>query len=116
MRKVLAVALMASVSMASLAGCATPSHWEKAGADLEATRADMQDCRRQASQEAFRQHAFDVGFSRYGAAWWGYPRRPSYAMFSSRLDSDRYYSEHRLTNFCMRIKGYELVPDEPKSG
>ena len=116
MRKVLAVALMASVPMASLAGCATPSHWEKAGADLEATRADMQDCRRQASQEAFRQHAFDVGFSRYGAAWWGYPRRPSYAMFSSRLDSDRYYSEHRLTNFCMRIKGYELVPDEPKSG
>ena len=111
MRKVLAAAVTAG-----LAGCGMPSHWEKPGTDLEATRADMQDCRRQASQEAFRQHAFDVGFARYGPGWWGYPRRPSYAMFSSRLDSDRYYSEHRLTNFCMRIKGYELVPAEPKSG
>jgi hypothetical protein len=111
MRKVFALA-----ALTGLAGCGTPSHWEKPGADLEATRADVRDCRRLASQEAFRQQAFDVGFARYGSPWWGYPHRPSYAVFRSRLDTDRFYSDHRLTNFCMRSKGYELVPDEPPSG
>ena len=112
MRNVFALALMT----AGLASCGTPSHWEKPGVDAEAARADMQDCRRAASQEVFRQQAFDTGFTRFGAPWWGYPQRPSYAVFRSRLDSDRLYSEHRLAHFCMRNKGYELVPDESRPG
>lgn len=108
MRKILPFALMLGV-----AACGAGSHWEKAGAAPETTRADMADCRRAASQEAFRTYAFDTGFTRFGAPWWGYPTRPSYAMWRSRLESDRLYAESRLTSFCMRNKGYELVPNEP---
>jgi hypothetical protein len=108
MRKVLPLAVMLAV-----AGCGTPMHWEKQGADPEMLKADMTDCRRAASQEAFHQYAFDTGFTRFGAPYWGYAARPSYGAWRSRLDSDRSYAESRLTNFCMRNKGYELVPNEP---
>jgi hypothetical protein len=108
MRKVLPLALLLG-----LASCATASHWEKPGANEETLRADMIECRRAASQEAFRQQAFDTGFTRLGAPWWGYASRPSYAMWNSRLASDRTYTEQRLVRFCMQIKGYELVPNQP---
>jgi hypothetical protein len=108
MRKVLAL-----LPLATLAACATPAHWEKPGADDAAVKADLTYCAAAARTEAFQNYAFDTGFMRFGAPWWGYPYRPSQALWRQRLDSDRFYAETRLKDFCMRNKGYELVPDAP---
>jgi len=108
MRKVVPLVLLCG-----LAACAPPARWEKAGATELMTETDMVDCRKAASQEAFRYFAFNWGFPFYGPTFWGYAGRPSWLMWQARLDSDRFHAENRLTAFCMRNKGYELVPIPP---
>ena len=94
-----------------LAGCGQYT-WERAGATDEATAADQRDCRDQARTEAFRSYAFYSGFPIMGAGYWGYRYQPDYWYWRQRLESDRYFYENRLTNFCMRNKGYTLVKVE----
>jgi hypothetical protein len=31
------------------------------------------------------------------------------------MDNERFYTENRLTAFCMRTKGYEQVPVQPET-
>jgi hypothetical protein len=103
MRKVLPAALPVALLLA-VAGCGTPARWEKPGVTAEATAADAVDCRRAASQEAFV-------YSPYGWAPPLWPGRRGYWLNWYQLQqSERFYAENRLTAFCMRNKGYELVP------
>jgi hypothetical protein len=108
MRKVLPVLLLCG-----LAGCGAPARWEKAGVSEQVIADDMVDCRKAAQQEAFRSFGFNWGFPYYGPAFWGRAGRTNWLMWQAQLDSDRFYAENRLTAFCMRNKGYELVPIPP---
>ncbi|MBS0520843.1 MAG: hypothetical protein JSR90_19240 [Proteobacteria bacterium] len=105
MRKVPPLLLLALAS-----ACSFPeTRWEKAGSDEKATAADLSDCRRAARQEAFDAWPYFV----YGPPYWGWG--PPYwgPPYWSGVSSDRFYNEGRLTDFCMRNKGYRLVTVTP---
>jgi hypothetical protein len=101
MRKVVVLTLL---SAPLLAGCGTPAHWEKPGISAAMTSTDAVECRRSASMEAFLYQ----------------PRLPPLWPFRRNgkqlEDSERFYAENRLVAFCMRSKGYELVPPPKEQG
>jgi hypothetical protein len=104
MRHVLAVAAATLL----LAGCDRYT-WERPGTTDTALQADYRDCRQQAQSEAFRTYAFHSGFPIMGPGYWGYRHQPDYWYWRQRLESERFFYENRLANFCMRNKGYTLV-------
>ncbi|HEY2337560.1 MAG TPA: hypothetical protein VGI18_09380 [Burkholderiales bacterium] len=99
-----------------VAAC-TPMQWLREGAapDAAALEKDSIECRQQAWQEAqyraFAYPAFGPVLSRdvSGRRFAGWPYRPYAYPFG-----DPFLEESRLTQFCMRNKGYELVPVEKK--
>jgi hypothetical protein len=104
MRKVLPLLLLTASS-----ACAFPeTRWVKEGADDPATSHDLSTCRRAAQQETFEAapyygYGFGPPFSHYRHPWsWGY--------FGG---GDRLYTQGRLTDFCMRNKGYTLITIPP---
>ena len=97
MRKVVPFVLLLVV-----AACGAPARWEKPGVSLEGKVADIADCRRAASQEVF------LYFYGLPPPLWPYRRSGLY--WHQYEESQRFYAENRLTAFCMRNKGYELVP------
>lgn len=93
----------------AVAGCGTPRQWDKPGVDRQTAKQDLRDCRRAAAGEAWRAYPDNVPMR--------YPWPTSSAHqagrpdpYFARRDSDRSYNEARLSNFCMRNKGYELNP------
>jgi hypothetical protein len=105
-------AVVAAIAVALLvAGCEKYT-WDRPGVSDEATQADYRDCRQQAQTEAFRTYAFYSGFPIMGPGYWGYRAQPDYWFWRQRIDSERFFYENRLTNFCMRNKGYTLVKVE----
>jgi hypothetical protein len=100
MRKVLPVLLMLGV-----AACATPMRWEKPGVSDEGTAVDLGSCRHAAQLEANR---YPYSWGGWGGWGWGFGRRSS-LMWQMQADNERFFAENRLTNFCMRTKGYEMV-------
>ena len=100
MRKVAPVTLLGAMLLA-VAACAAPARWEKAGVSEEMTATDAVDCRRAASQEAF------LYIPAPPLIW---PYRRGSTINWQYEQSERFYAENRLTAFCMRNKGYELVP------
>ena len=103
--------MVLSALAAALSSCGTPSTWDKAGADNELMNADFVECRRTARQDAYRQLASISAFGLTGpsssAYRSGYASRYDSAQYRQRLADDRSYAEQRLTNGCMRAKGYE---------
>lgn len=99
--------ILPSLILLAASGCAFPeTRWEKPGADEKVAANDLSICRRAARQETFQAaplYGFGYGF---GAPSWRFPRWSFY-------ESDRFYAEGRLTDFCMRNKGYELVTIKP---
>ena len=85
-------ALIALAGAACLAAC-TPMQWVKPGATPEEMSRDATQCQDEAFLEA-------------NTHLWPYYR----GRRLSSLRNDPFFDEARLTNFCMRIKGYELVP------
>lgn len=97
-----------------LAGC-TPMQWVREGAvpATEVLEQDSASCRQQAWREAqFRSWAYRPitpyvsrdAFGRRFVAW------PS-SLYPYPF-GDPFFEEVRLADFCMRAKGYELVPVE----
>jgi hypothetical protein len=78
---------------ACVLGACTPMQWVRDGQvpAPEALQQDTVSCRQQAFRES-QSH------------WWGYPYMYPYG--------DPVFEEARLAEFCMRAKGYELVPVE----
>jgi hypothetical protein len=95
-----------------LAGC-TPMHWVKSDVTPERAREDAIACRQDAWREA-RSRAWP--YQTFGPVPFFDSRgRLAYASPYSRYGDpfgDPYFEESRLQQFCMRAKGYELVPAE----
>lgn len=105
MRKVLPVLLMLGV-----AACATDMRWQKPGISDEGATVDLNTCRRAAQLEANRYYT-PWGWGGWPGWGWGFGRRSS-LYWQMRADNERFFAENRLTSFCMRTKGYELVKVE----
>jgi hypothetical protein len=104
--------LAAALTGAALAGC-TPMQWvDMRTGSTEGSDTALADCRNKARDEAWR--------SSWLASWppafyQPYPRYPGWGRpfwINRPLNDDLYL---RLTDFCMRSKGYRLV-DAPQPG
>ena len=103
------------VAAAALMSACTPMQWVKPDATAEQLQADSIHCQQEAWREArmrsWYYRPFAPVFIR-GAAG-----RPFFGGFSgphSDPFGDPYLEESRLAQFCMRSKGYELEPVDPK--
>ena len=95
-----------------IAAC-TPMEWVRSDVTPAEAEADARLCEEQAWREAswrysghygaFGPWAYRDAFGRRIVGWPGYFGDPF---------GDRFMEEQRLTNFCMRAKGYELAPAE----
>ena len=107
----ISTALVFAVGLVGLYGC-TPMEWVKPDATPEQAEADSIECRQAAWQEAhshwyyqpFGPLGFRDALGRPVFAWpYGWGGDPF---------ADPALQESRLALFCMRSKGYELVPSE----
>jgi hypothetical protein len=104
--------LLAALSLAAALAACAPMEWTRSDATPEQIAADMRACRDQAWRE--------TSWSSLSYGYWGpamlsdpfFGRRylwPYYSPFGDPF-GDRFLEESRLTNFCMRAKGYDLAP------
>jgi hypothetical protein len=104
---------IASLALA-LAACA-PMQWSKQESSAEQLEQDQRACEEQAFREAslrsWRYHQIGptVFQDSLGRGFAVYPTGPFADQFGNQL-----MEETRLTSFCMRNKGYELVPAPKK--
>ncbi len=104
--------IVGSIALLALGAC-VQSHWEKPTATAEVASADLAECRRSAQHEAFRQ-VNSYGYA--GAPLWRYA--PYYEPLQSRANyeqwaaSERLRLQVRLTDHCMRTKGYDRVAEQ----
>ena len=96
-----------------LAGC-TPMEWVRQGSGPEELKQDLGQCRQDAWREAqWRSFLYGPGpfgattmIDRFGRRRF-FPSSPFGGPFG-----DTFIEESRLADFCMRAKGYALVPIE----
>jgi hypothetical protein len=107
MRRVLLFSLAALLG----AGC-TPLHWVRPDATPAQLEQDMAQCQQQAWREASWRSFYypmllgpSVVHDRHGRRLLVWPYTP----FSDPF-GNRFFEESRLADFCMRAKGYDLVP------
>jgi hypothetical protein len=99
--------------LVALAGC-TPMHWARQDASPAELNQDLAQCRQDAWREAqwraflYRPFGATTMIDRFGRRH-VFPYSPFGDPFG-----DPFIEESRLAHFCMRAKGYELVPIEPK--
>ena len=95
------------------AGC-TPMQWVRQDAGPEQIRQDEALCQREAWREAswrawfYRPFGPTLIHDPTGRRFLVWPYSPFGDPFG-----DRFMEESRLASFCMRAKGYELVPVKP---
>ena len=103
MRPILPIGLPLALLL-TFAACSTPTRWEKAGVSEETKNADLDICRHAAAKQGLAyypsQPMAPVAFT-YTAPW---------GAMDTYGDDLRYHAEFRLTDQCMRYKGYEKVP------
>jgi hypothetical protein len=93
-----------------LAGC-TPLYWVKPDTGPEQLEQDMAQCQQAAWREAswrswlYRPLGPTIIQDLHGRRMLVWP----YSSFGDPF-GDRFFEESRLAQFCMRAKGYELVP------
>jgi hypothetical protein len=96
-----------------LSGCA-PMRWEKADATSEQLQRDSIECQQEAWREAHAGAFYSpaspiVVQDSMGRATVTWPGGPFAGAFGDPL-----LEEGRLAQFCMRARGYQLVPAEPR--
>lgn len=103
----LALPILAA-ALSALAACGPPLAWHRAGTPLPDRVADLDACREQAAREAFFQESQDRfhGLLHYRH----FDRFGRYDPFALPLHDRTFFRENRLTDFCMRAKGYQLQP------
>ena len=95
------------ISAVLASGCQTYA-WNKPGVTVALAQQDQLECNRLAAQQAFRDYAFRLdpfpprSYDRRGD--------PRTAIYPRNLELDRMSHEAKLQSFCMRARGYELVP------
>ncbi len=101
---------IAALAVALVVVACTPQHWEHPQLGTQQAQADLQACNQSARQQSFRYggSAFDYGPR--------FARGPDGRVFvdpsPTRPYPDPYLQEGQLRDYCMRSKGYQLVPDE----
>ena len=99
--------LLAVPLAAGLAACGPAPVWTRSGATTETAGADLDACRTAARQEATQ---FGGVYGGVGVGYYRGPRRlgwgPGWGPF---FGGDIVWEESRLTDFCMRTKGYALT-------
>lgn len=105
----------APVALALACGC-TPMQWQKPDVSAEQFRADEQECRQSAWREAqLRSWHTNVmigpvfGRDASGRGFFVWPTTPLVDPYGHQL-----MEEHRLAQFCMEAKGYQLAPAPSK--
>jgi hypothetical protein len=100
------VARVAMLSVAlGLSACASGMHWEHPESGQLNLSADMAQCARLAAAEAWRTEPlfpFRYRHGRHGF-WWNDPL----------YEHDRFWREAELRDFCLKSRGYRLMPDAP---
>lgn len=89
--------LLSVATVVAVAGC-TPMAYQKAGVTQQQASVDEMDCRSMAAREAL--------------PMWAWPRpygRRRYPYFGD-LFLNRVQEESSLADFCMRARGYNLLP------
>jgi len=106
---------MRPTSIAALAlalGACTPMQWSKQELSAEQLEQDQRTCEEQAYREASSRY-WGIGPAvfqdSFGRRFNVYPAGPFADQFGNQL-----MEESRLASFCMRNKGYELVPAPKK--
>ena len=92
-----------------LATACTPMEWVRPGTSLQQMQADSAECNDLAWQESQRMWLWDpwhpwFGYTRFGRSrwpYWGYGPDPM--MWRMQIERDLY-------DFCMRARGYRLMP------
>src|SRR3981189_818293 len=113
MRPIVAAHPIACAALAA-AAC-TPMQWVTPDATPEKLSEDAAQCQQEAGREArfrtwlYRPIGPTMVQDAQGRRFFVWPSSPFGDPFSARLREDA-----RLASFCMRSKGYELVPVEPK--
>ena len=106
MPRLIALALL----LLTAAGC-TPLYWVRPDASPEQVERDLEQCQREAWREAswrawsYRPFGPAIVQDLHGRRFLVWPSSPFIDPFG-----DRFFEESRLLHFCMRAKGYELVP------
>jgi hypothetical protein len=106
--------LIPLLALLLVSGC-TPLAWTRPGATPEELRHDVAFCQQEAWREA-QLHSFlyrPFGGTAIVDAR-GRQMFVPYAPFGDPF-GERFFEESRLAHFCMRAKGYDLVPIEPKT-
>jgi hypothetical protein len=106
--------LACSGLLAFLVGACAQMQWVKPDATPDQFNKDIADCQQEAWREAHWRGFLDRGFGPMlydarGRRYLSWPYSPLGDPFGDPL-----MEESRLTHFCMRAKGYELVPVEPE--
>ena len=97
-----------------LAGC-TPLQWARQDASPAELSQDLAQCRQDAWREAqWRSFMYRPFGPTYMVDRFGRNHVLFYSPFGDPF-GDSFIEESRLAHFCMRAKGYQLVPVEPKS-
>jgi hypothetical protein len=99
MRIFLPIALVFAV-----AACSTPTRWEKPGISEETKEADLTVCKRAAAKQGLMYYPSAVN----PPAGWAYEQ--PWGIMDTYRDDYRYHADFRLTDACMRYKGYDKVP------
>jgi hypothetical protein len=103
------------VAATALVSACTPMQWAKPDATPEQLQEDAVRCQQEAWREASRNSWYYRPFSpvfvrdAFGRPFFGGP----YGLYPGPF-GDPYLEESRLSQFCMRSKGYELQSAEPK--
>jgi hypothetical protein len=103
----LALAATLGVLMAALGGC-TPVQWEHPVYGMARTTADLADCDHLAFQESWRSSA-DGGFLNQVRVHRLYDS-PMMNDLAPRYGFQPYSTTGETRTYCMRAKGYELMP------
>jgi len=102
-----------SLALLTLTAC-TPMQWVREGVvpPTEQLEQDSTACRQQAWREAqyrafaYRPYGPIMSRGPFGRSYVGWP----YSAYPYPFGNDVFFDEMRLADFCMRVKGYELVP------
>jgi hypothetical protein len=86
-------------------GACTPMQWSHPGFDQPGAQRELAGCRQQAWIET-QQRAFAYGFD----PWWPYGPRRRYPGYYGPSFVEQQMLENQLADFCMRSKGFVLVP------
>ena len=111
---------LALALLLAAAGCAVaPRAWQNPTTGAFATAEEISACQGAAQVEAQRSVFADAGFAGFGFGWgrrgyypgWGWGYTPGVSLNLAILQRAQ-----DLTAFCLRLKGYALLPVRPEAG